>query len=323
MRKYFTVGLGLKAFSCCAPMRHAYRALGNRLGARKRAYGQMPDYYVQRVRDMLELSRTYGIVRDGTRVLELGTGWLHWEAMTMRLFFEIEAVLFDVWDNRQLLAMKNYLRQLRTRLPDMEDVLSPGELAKACGRIDEALCVANFEELYTRFGLQYVIEDSGSLARFPAESFDLVVSRGVLEHVHRDIAFPLLRDTSRILGSGGWALHSINIGDHLAQYDSKVHPKFYLEFPEWLWRIVGQNQVQYINRLQRAEWIDLFVSAGLDVVTEGGAKVDLSGIKLASRYQKMDPEDLQHTFVRLLLKKHKVQAFASPTDVTHVHVAAN
>lgn len=290
-------------------MRRAYRALGNRLGGRKRACGRMPDYYVERVKDVLALARMYGIAKDGSRVLELGTGWLHWEAVTMCLFFDIEAVLFDVWDNRQLLAMKNYLRQLRTRLADMCDVVSAGELAKAYGRIDAALGVATFEELYQLFRLRYVIEDSGSLAQFPAESFDLVVSRGVLEHVHRDIAFALVRDTCRVLTPGGWALHSINITDHLAQYDRKVHPKLYLRIPEWLWRIVGQNEVQYINRFQRAEWIDFFVSSGLELITEDAAKVNLNGLKLATRYQQMDRDDLQHTFVRLLLRKQEAPAF--------------
>ena len=32
--------------------------------------------------------------------------------MTLRLFYDIKAVLFDVWDNRQLGGLKNYIRQL-------------------------------------------------------------------------------------------------------------------------------------------------------------------------------------------------------------------
>jgi SAM-dependent methyltransferase len=310
MRRYLAVAMGLKVFSSCAPMRHAYRALGNRSGGRERAGGRMPDYYVERVREMLQLARMYGIAKDGGRVLELGTGWLHWEAVTMRLFFEVEAVLFDVWDNRQLLGMKNYLRQLRDRLPDVKDVVSPSQLAKAYDQIDVALGVSGFEDLYRRFGFQYVIEGSGSLAQFPAESFDLVVSRGVLEHVGRNIASSLVENSVRILRPGGWALHSINIEDHLANYDTKAHRKLYLEFPEWLWKIVGQNEVQYINRLQRAEWINIFRSAGLEVVDERGAKVDLSGLKLAARYRQMDREDLQHTFVRLLMRKQEAVALA-------------
>ena len=46
------------------------------------------------------------------------------------------------------------------------------------------------------------MEDSGSLAQFPPDSFDLVVSRGVLEHVYRNIAPSLLQENCRILSLG-------------------------------------------------------------------------------------------------------------------------
>jgi hypothetical protein len=100
MVKYITAAIALKVFSSSAPMRRLYRALGNHFGGWRRARGRMPDYYPERVKRLLELARTHGIVKDGARILELGTGWLHWEAMTARLFFDVEAVLFDVWDNR-------------------------------------------------------------------------------------------------------------------------------------------------------------------------------------------------------------------------------
>src|SRR5258708_7129618 len=118
MVKYVAVALALKAFSCGSLMRHLYRGLGNRVGGKRRTTGVMPDYYVERLQRMLRLNRQYQIVRDGDRILELGTGWLHWEALTLRLFFDIEAVLFDVWDNRQLGGLKNYLGQLSARLND-------------------------------------------------------------------------------------------------------------------------------------------------------------------------------------------------------------
>jgi len=57
----------------------------------------MPGYYPDRVKRMLRLQKNYNIVHHGDRILELGTGWLRWEALTLRLFYDIEAVLFDVY----------------------------------------------------------------------------------------------------------------------------------------------------------------------------------------------------------------------------------
>jgi hypothetical protein len=276
----------------------------------------MPDYYVGRVKDMLQLARSHGIVRDGMRVIELGTGWLHWEAITMRMFFNIEAVLFDVWDNRQLAAMKNYIEQLGARLGEFEDLVSEGQLAEARHRIDLVLTSQSFEQLYGRLGFEYVVESSGKLTGLDGRSFDLVVSRGVLEHVNRQAALALCQETHRIMRDDGWVLHSINIGDHLANYDSRSHPKLYLSFPEPLWKLIGQNEVQYINRLQRAEWIELFRSCGFEIVDEERAGVDISGLKLAARYREMHVEDLECTFVRLLMRKCECEARTVQSTIT-------
>lgn len=213
MLKYIATGMGLKVFSCCPPMRRLYRTMGNRLGVRKRALGPMPEYYVERVKETLQLVRDYAIVDDGARVFELGTGWLHWEAVTMSLFFDVEAVLFDVWDNRQLSGLKNSLHQLRGRLGEFQHLASAVRLTGARKRIDAALAARNFEELYELFRFRYVADCSGRLTAFPSDSFDLIMSRGVLEHVDRGSALPIIKDTYRILKPQGWALHDINTSD--------------------------------------------------------------------------------------------------------------
>jgi len=96
MLKYVLTAITLKAFSCSPLALRLYRVLGNTLGGKKRAKGPMPNYYLERVKRMLHLSRRYGVPKDGDRLLELGTGWLHWEAITTRLFFDVQGILFDV-----------------------------------------------------------------------------------------------------------------------------------------------------------------------------------------------------------------------------------
>src|SRR5258707_4556335 len=142
MVKYITTAVALKCFSSSALMRNLYRRLGNTVGNKRRSSGAMPDYYPERVKRMLRLQKQHNIVSNGDRILELGTGWLHWEALTTKLFFDIQAVLFDVWDNRQLTALKNYAAQLSPIL--LKDNLGlPSEqleraqsLLRAIGSID-------------------------------------------------------------------------------------------------------------------------------------------------------------------------------------------
>jgi SAM-dependent methyltransferase len=231
MLEYVAVGLCLKGFSANTISRRLYRRLGNSVGGNRRATEAMPAYYPERIRRMLRLVKQHKIVRDRDRILELGTGWLHWEALTLRLFFDIESVLFDVWDNRQLGGLKNYVGQLRSSLNNGCD-LSKAQLSRANSLIDAILDAPSFAELYELLGFTYVVEETGDLSQFPDEYFDLVVSAGVLEHVTSEAVPPLITETYRLLKPGGWASHSIDTSDHLAHYDTGVSKKMYLTFSE-------------------------------------------------------------------------------------------
>lgn len=302
MVKYITTSIALKCFSSSALMRNFYRRLGNTVGNKRRSSEVMPGYYADRVKRMLRLQRQHNIVSSGDRILELGTGWLHWEALTLRLFYDIEAVLFDVWDNRQVGGLKNYVRQFAPMLNDGFG-LSAGELKRAQSIIEEILKVESFDELYSLLGFKYVVESSGSLHQFSDNSFQLVVSGGVLEHVKRE-ALPLLTaETQRILKPGGWAVHSIDTADHLEHYDRTVSPKMYLSFSEEKWKRLCENEVQYINRLQRGEWLELFKANRFELIEEEARRVDIGELNLAERFAEMDKGDLECTVLRLALRR--------------------
>jgi len=302
MMKYITTAVALKCFSSGPLMRSLYRRLGNTVGNKRRSSEAMPGYYPERVKRMLRLQKEHHIVSDGDRIIELGTGWLHWEALTLRLFYDIEAVLFDVWDNRQLGGLKNYVRQLGAMLNDGFG-LSQMELRRAQMLIEEILKVESFDELYQLLGFEYVVENAGSLHQFSSGSFQLVVSGGVLEHVKRAALPDLIAGTQRILKPRGWAVHSIDTADHLEHYDRTVSPKLYLSFSEQTWKRLCENEVQYINRMQRGEWLELFKANGFKLIEEEVRRVDIRGLNLADRFAHMDRGDLECTVLRLALKR--------------------
>ena len=95
MLKYFAAAFALKAFSCSDLTRRMYRTVGNSLCSRKRVLGRMPAYYLDRVTRMLRIAADFGVMKNGDRLIELGTGWLHWEAVTARLFFDVGLIPYD------------------------------------------------------------------------------------------------------------------------------------------------------------------------------------------------------------------------------------
>jgi hypothetical protein len=271
------------------------------VGNRRRGTGVMPEYYVDRVKRIVRLNRQFGLVGSGARILELGTGWLHWEALTLRLLYDIDGVLFDVWDNRQLAGLKNYCRQLGPRLPECG--LTVSEMTRAQSLLAAINNVDSFDELYALLNFTYVVNRQGSLKQFANDRFRLVVSGGVLEHVYREALPEITRDTYRVLEAGGWAVHSIDTSDHLSHYDPGVSKKMYLAFSETTWKRLLENDVQYINRMQRGDWRRHFEQCGFEIVEEDSRHVDISRIKLAPPFASMDRDDLSCTVLRVALRK--------------------
>jgi SAM-dependent methyltransferase len=254
----------------------------------------MPDYYMERVQRMLDLAAKYPLLHDGFRMLELGTGWMHWEALTTRLFFRIEADLYDVWDNRQFAALKSYLSQFVNRMTELKGVTA-GQSADVVALCEEILATANFEDLYRLLGFRYIVDSRGMLESVADGLYDLVVSAGVFEHLPRGSVKEYIRQTHRVLKPGGFAVHSINTADHLHLYDTATCPKNYLRYSDKVWKLFFENELQYINRLQRCEWMTIFEEAGFVCIEECGSRCDLGEIVVNERFQAVDQVSLETT----------------------------
>ena len=109
--KYCAAATFYKAFSINDPMRRLYRYIGNTLGsAMRRRRGLSPEH-IRRAETILDECRRHDAVVDGSRLLEIGTGWVHWESTMLRLHYDVRIDLFDVWDNRQLAPYEEYVSQ--------------------------------------------------------------------------------------------------------------------------------------------------------------------------------------------------------------------
>jgi len=308
MIRYHLSALALKTFSCCAPARNLYRGLGNRLGGEKRTVGKMPAYYFERAERNISWCLKYGPLHADDTIVELGTGWVHWEALTLRLFFDFQAVLYDVWDNRQLSALKSFVRQLEGRF-GQDGFLDGCDFDRARFLAKKIESANTFDDLYKVLGFRYVLDPSGLMESLPRNTFRMAISAGVMEHIQAATAPEFVSNTASMLVPGGLAIHSIAIMDHLSFYDRSASPKQYLTFSDSQWKFWCENRVQYINRIQRSQWLKMFADAGLSVLEERAARADVNGLRIHSQYQGLSREDIECT--NLVLAARKAQAAQS------------
>jgi cyclopropane fatty-acyl-phospholipid synthase-like methyltransferase len=303
MLRYHLAAAALRSLSSSALTRRFYRdVLGNRMGARRRLQQGLEPAYVVKAGQFLDLARRHGGVRDGMRLLELGTGWMHFYAIFIRLFHDVSVTLVDVWDNRQLEALQHVFRQLDAQL-DTSFELSPAERERAHALLEVVDRVSTYDELYARLGFEYRIDPTGVHAALPDDHFDLIFSFDVLEHVNREDVLPLLRNTTRLLRPGGVQLHLIGIADHLTNYDSGMSWKNYIRYSDRAWKAFFENDVQYINRIQRSEWLAMFRTCGLRVLEESRMTCDVSRLKPSVDFSRFDRTDLECVVLTVALQK--------------------
>ncbi len=290
MIKYWLTAASLKFFSATSQTRRLYRLLGNTVGSRSRRRQGLTAEYAGRVGTFLDFCAKYHPLRPGDQLLEVGTGWMHWESTILRLFHDVRITLFDVWDNRQFDAYIAICRQLPPVIDGLTQ-LPEARRQKAQQTLQEILRTRSFDELYELLGFRYLLNSAGLPEELDDNSFDMVFSWNVLEHVHRSVLPQLLSKCCRVLRPGGHSIHKIDLSDHLSHYDPSMSMKNYLRYSDQTWRRFFENDVQYFNRVQPLEWSQLFREAGFEQILEEPVTEDVGSPKLSSDFVDLSDED--------------------------------
>ena len=292
--KYISTAAALKLFSIFPG---CYRFLGNKFGMKRRLRmlgTGIPDHYGDRAKLFISMCNKYNAVNNGDDVIEIGTGWVHFESIVLRLFYDVKATLFDVWDNRQLEALKQFFIQLEKLLHKKMD-LDKSKKKNIKQLIHAISTTDSLDDLYNFLSFQYVIDPSGTLDRFGNESFQMIYSCNVLEHIDKKGAHQFVKSFYRLLKPGGFSVHRIDLSDHLVRF-AGIHNmlmKNYLKYSDKVWKIFFENRVQYINRIQCSEWLSFFEKAGFEVLEKKVQRCEIDLSKVAKMYKHLRKNDLE------------------------------
>jgi SAM-dependent methyltransferase len=255
---------------------------------------------LEEVAELSNIMAKYRPVVDGDRVLELGTGWVHWQSIVVKLFAGVHLTMFDVVDSRLWKVFRKYLSEFKTVLPQLD--LPADRSATAQQLVDRLLLARSFQEAYEVLGAEYIISSDGSMASLDSESYAMVTSLATLEHVRVEILPQVIAETYRLLRPGGYAMHKFDLTDHYSYFDHSMSPKNYLRFSPVTWDRWLSSRVMYMNRVQRPEWDALFEQANFEIIACDVVDKPLRGITVHPSYG-LSAEDAQTTELRYVLRR--------------------
>lgn len=247
-----------------------------------------------------------GFQVSGSRLMEIGTGW---HPALPLCFFLAGAGSIATFDIVRLLDEKvtfHLLDGLEKRLPEIAQA-SKEPAATVQARFAEMRQARTIEELLRKCSITYRAPGDARATGVEANSFDLVYSNSVLEHVPRESIAQLMKESFRVLVPGGMAMHNVGCNDHYAFFDKSISFINFLKYDERGWRL-WNNSLQYQNRMRAPEFVDLATAVGFEVVqarthVRPGTREALPNLRIAPEFRHFSVDELVATTSDFIVRK--------------------
>ena len=204
-----------------------------------------------------------GIPIQGTRFVEMGTGW--YPTFPFSLYLGGAARVDTIDLNRYLRPdlTRDMVRFLGGKLDTIAELSKRpiADVRAAHDALSSALAGGASPEDATGGVVRYRAPGDAAATGLPDASVDVVFSNSVLEHVPGDVIAKCFAEAKRILRPGGVVFHSVNCGDHYAYVDKRINQLNYLRYSDDEWAR-WNNRFLYQNRLRAIDFVDLAKGAG-------------------------------------------------------------
>lgn len=235
--------------------------------------------------------------------LELGTGWYPVVPIAMYLSGARNVVSIDL---NQLMQVEG----LRETVQKYQDWLKAGKLErfspffteKRKGQLLQLKSeTMGFNELCLALELDYRVGDARKLED-PDETYDLIHSNNVFEHVYPEALEQILLEFKRVLKKPGMMSHFIDMSDHFAHLDSGITIYNFLRYSRAQWSRID-NSVQPQNRWRLKDYEELYARLDLKISAKEVRKGDLlalQSIQVHADYQGYQAEELAVSHAHLV-----------------------
>lgn len=252
--------------------------------------------------DHLNYARKYELPIQ-FRSLEIGTGWYPVIPLAFYLAGAKQVVTVDLNRLMNEQSLGDCIKTFQAALK--EGKLSQFEEHFKSERVEQLLMIdpakREFETLLIALNLEYRVSDARSLED-EAETYDLIHSNNVFEHIYPNILKEILKEFKRVLKPSGIMSHFIDMSDHFAHLDSSISIYNFLRFSESQWRRID-NSVQPQNRLRLGDYEQLYQDLALNIKDSKqrpGEPEVLKNLKLHADFAQRDIKDLAISHAHLV-----------------------
>jgi SAM-dependent methyltransferase len=183
------------------------------------------------------------------RFFEFGAGWDLATPLAMAALGVRQQLLFDI---------------VRVATPSLID-RAYNDLRSMGLELPEVAPRHSIADLLDSLGITYVAPTDARRSGLPEHSIDVAVTTSVLEHVSEEDIREILVELRRVLAPGGICSFAIDYHDHYAASDPGIDGVNFLRFSDDDWR-KWNCSLQYQNRLRHGDYVELFQSAGFELV---------------------------------------------------------
>ncbi|MBN8568910.1 MAG: hypothetical protein J0M18_04720 [Ignavibacteria bacterium] len=168
----------------------------------------------------------------------------------------------------------------------------------------------NFSEALQKFfKIDYRAPLDARRTNMKEGSINYSITNAVLEHIPEDILYDIMKETYRVLDTGGIMSNIIDYRDHFAYFDSKINFYNYLTFTNAEWEKLNPS-IMFQNRLRHRDYVKMAEDIGFEIVKNDTTSPDenlfedLKKMKISTEFtQKYSFDEMKILGSQLVLRK--------------------
>ncbi len=205
----------------------------------------------------------------GKTFFEVGTGRRINVPLSLWLLGADQVITIDINPYLKSALVREDLRYVAQHPDEVRGVFDGLDLdeQRFAGLVDLASRPWHLDTVLERCAIRYIAPGNATDPPIPPRSVDVHFSNNVFEHIPLDTLREILQTGNRIIKDAGLFIHNIDFSDHFSHSDHSISRINFLQFSEIEWQRIAGNRYMYMNRLQIDDYMQLYPTAGQEIVS--------------------------------------------------------